>query len=332
MQIKGIVSLLDKTNAKQIVLLCHQNADPDAICAAFAFSKFLQGIRPELKIEIAAAQGPSRLSKFLLNHLPLTLTPQPHIEEADVIALLDTNTIQQLAEWGERVKASKAPLVVIDHHASHPETERLATLCVCDENACSACEIVYQFFKEAGFELSEIEANAIFLGIAFDTRHFVLAKSNTLKIVADLIDAGVKAEETISLLALPMDQSERIARLKACKRVKLMKVNDWLLAFSHVSAYQASAARALVSLGADVAVVAGQRGERIQVSLRASKGFYEKTEIHLGRDIANPLGGYLKGMGGGHSLSAGANGVGDLKASLKRCARFFKECITKKAK
>jgi nanoRNase/pAp phosphatase (c-di-AMP/oligoRNAs hydrolase) len=330
MQIQGIISLLDKTNAKLIVLLCHQNADPDAICAAFAFSKFLQRLKPELKVEITAAQGPSRLSKFLLNSLPLTLTTHPHIEEADIITLLDTNTVQQLAELGERVKATKAPLVVIDHHASHPETERLATLSITNEEACSACEIVYKFFKESGFTLSEIEAKAIFLGIAFDTRHFVLAKSNTLKIVADLIDAGVKAEETLSLLALPMDESERIARLKACRRVKLMKVNDWLLAFSHVSAYQASAARALISLGAHVAVVAGQRGEKIQISLRGSKEFYEKTGIHLGRDIANPLGEYLKGMGGGHSLSAGVNGIGDLEASLKRCARLFRECLTKK--
>jgi len=332
MQVQEITSLLDKTNAKQIVLLCHQNADPDAICAAFGFSKFLQRLKPELKIEIAAAQGASRLSKSILNSLPLTLTPQPRIEEADIVALLDTNTIQQLAEWGERVKAAKAKLVVIDHHASHPETERLATLCITDEEASSACEIVYKFFKEAGFTLSEVEAKAIFLGIAFDTRHFVLAKSNTLKIVADLIDAGVKAEETLSLLALPMDQSERIARLKACKRVKLMKVNNWLLAFSHVSAYQASAARALISLGAHVAAVAGQRGEKIQISLRACKEFYEKTGIHLGRDIANPLGEYLKGMGGGHSLSAGVNGVGDLEAGLKRCARLFKENLTKKEK
>jgi len=332
MQIQGIISLLDKTNAKLIVLLCHQNADPDAICAAFAFSKFLQRLKPELKVEITAAQGPSRLSKFLLNSLPLTLTTHPHIEEADIITLLDTNTVQQLAELGERVKAAKAPLVVIDHHASHPETERLATLSITNEEACSACEIVYKFFKESGFTLSEIEAKAIFLGIAFDTRHFVLAKSSTLKIVADLIDAGVKAEETLSLLALPMDESERIARLKACRRVKLMKVNDWLLAFSHVSAYQASAARALISLGAHVAVVAGQREEKIQISLRGSKEFYEKTGIHLGRDIANPLGEYVKGMGGGHSLSAGVNGVGDLEASLKRCARLFKESLMKKAK
>jgi len=325
MQVDEIISLIDKNYAKLVLLLCHQNADPDAVCAALAFSKLLERLRPKISVEIAAAQGPSRLSKFLLKSLPMKLTGQPRIEEADVIVLLDTNTVQQLDVWSERVKASDAPLVVIDHHASHPETERLATLCVTDEEASSTCEIVYRFFKEAEAKLTEIEAKALFLGIAFDTRHFVLANSTTLKTVADLIDAGVNAKDALSLLALPMDLSERIARLKASKRVKLLKVNDWLMVFSHVSAYQASAARALIGLGAHVAVVAGQRGERLQMSLRASNDFHEKTGIHLGRDIAKPLGEYLHGMGGGHSVSAGVNGVGDVEPALKRCVRILKE-------
>jgi len=325
MQIHKITELLDNRNAKLTVLLCHINADPDAICAAFAFAQLLQRLRPNLKVEIAAAQGPSRLSKFLLKSLPAKLTMQPCIEDADIIVLLDTNTVQQLGEWSERVKPSKAALVVIDHHASHPETERLATLSVADEKASSACEIVYRLYKEAQVDLSQIEAKALFLGIAFDTRHFVLASSATFKVIADLIDAGVNAEETLSLLSLPMDPSERIARLKASKRTRLLKINEWLIAVSNVSAYQASAARALIILGAHVAVVAGQKGEKIQISMRASQDFQEKTGLHLGRDIAKPLGEYLKGMGGGHSVSAGVNGVGEVEASLKRCVKLLKD-------
>jgi len=327
-QVQQITVLMEKCNAKHVVLLCHHNADPDAICAAFAFSKLLERLRPGMSVEAAAAQGPSRLSKFLLNSLPAKLTPEPRIDEADFIVLLDTNTVQQLDEWAERVRASKAPLVVIDHHASHPETEKMATLSVADENASSTCEIVYRLFKEAGVELAQTEAKALFLGIAFDTRHFVLANSATLKAVADLIDVGVKAEEALSLLALPMDPSERIARLKASKRAKLLRINNWVIALSHVSAYQASAARALISLGAHVAVVAGQRDEKIQISMRASRDFHEKTGVHLGRDVAKPLGDYLKGMGGGHSVSAGVNGAGDIEASLKRCVRLLKEKLT----
>jgi len=253
------------------------------------------------------------------------LTNEPQIENAEVIVLLDTNTVQQLGEWSKRLKASKAALIVIDHHASHPETEQLATLIVADEKASSTCEIVYKLFKEAEVKLRTDEARALFLGIAFDTRHFVLASSATFKAVADLIDAGVKPEETLPFLSLSMELSERIARLKASKRIKLLKINDWLITFSHVSAYQASAARALVSLGAHVAVVAGQRNEQIQISMRATRDFYEKTGVHLGRDVAKPLGEYLQGMGGGHSVSAGVNGVGDIEGAVKRCVRLLRE-------
>jgi len=324
MQIHAIMSLIDRNDVKLAVLLCHHNADPDAVCAAFAFSRLLERLRPELRIEVAAAQGLSRLSKSLLDSLPMKLTTQPRIEEAGLIVLLDTNTIQQLDDWSKRVRMSNAPIVVVDHHASHPETQRLATLSVADEEASSTCEIVYRFFKEAGVKPTDVEAKALFLGIAFDTRHFVLAKSTTLKTVADLIDAGVNAEEILPILSLPTSSSERIARLKACQRAKLMKINGWLIALSHVSAYQASAARALIGLGAHVAAVAGQRGDAVQVSLRSSRDFHKTTGIHLGRDIAKPLGEYLHGMGGGHSTSAGANGVGDVEASLKRCARLLK--------
>jgi hypothetical protein len=71
--------------------------------------------------------------------------------------------------------------------------------------------------------------------------------------------------------------------------------------------------------------VAGQHNEKIQISMRASRDFYEKTSVHLGRDVAKPLGEYFHGMGGGHSVSAGVNGVGDVEASLKRCLIILKE-------
>jgi len=327
MQIHKITELINQRNAKNSVLLCHINADPDAVCSAFAFSQLLQRLKPDLHTEIAAAQGPSKLSKHLLTSLPVKLAVQPNIEAADIIFLLDTNTVQQLGEWNERVRKSGAALVVIDHHASHPDTERLAALTVADEKASSTCEIVYRLFKEAGVGLAQTEAKALFLGIAFDTRHFVLASSDTFKVIADLVDAGVKAEENLSLLSLPMDSSERIARLKASKRTKLIRINTWLIAVSNVSAYQASAARALVALGAHVAVVAGQKGERLQVSMRASQDFHKKTGVHLGRDVAKPLGEYLRGMGGGHSLSAGVNGFGDVEACSKRCVRLLKDKV-----
>jgi nanoRNase/pAp phosphatase (c-di-AMP/oligoRNAs hydrolase) len=239
--------------------------------------------------------------------------------------LLDTNTIQQLNNLAEKVRTSKAPIIVIDHHAAHPETEQMAKICVTNEEASSTCEIVYDFFKQMSIKPDENEAKALFLGIVFDTRHFILANSTTLKNVAELIDVGVNAQETLSMLSLPMDFSERVARLKACRRAKLFKVGEWIIALSHVSAYQASAARAIIDLGAHVAVVAGQKNETLEISLRCTREFHEKTGIHLGKDIAKPLGEYINGMGGGHATAAGVNGLGDIETGLKRCLRLLKE-------
>ncbi|MGQ9530351.1 MAG: DHH family phosphoesterase [Candidatus Bathycorpusculaceae bacterium] len=325
MSFTKITKILEETDAKIVVLLCHHNADPDAICSAYAFASLLKNFKPNIEVEVVAAQGVSRLSKHILKHIPIEIKVDSNLERADAIVLLDTNTIQQLNGLAEKVKTLKAPLMVIDHHAAHPETERMAKICITNEEASSTCEIVYNFFKEVNLKPGENEAKALFLGIAFDTRHFVLASSSTLKSIAELIDVGVNAQETLSLLSLPMDFSERVARLKACRRAKLFKIGEWIIAFSHVSAYQASAARAIIDLGAHVAVVAGQKNENLEISLRCVREFHEKTGIHLGKDIAKPLGEYLHGMGGGHSTAAGVNGVGDIEMGLKRCLRLFKE-------
>jgi nanoRNase/pAp phosphatase (c-di-AMP/oligoRNAs hydrolase) len=320
-----ITNLLDKVDAKFVVLLCHHNADPDAICSAYAFASLLRQSRPQIDVEIGASHGISRLSRHLLKHLPVEVKAQPSVEKAHAIVLLDTNTIQQLDDLAERVKNSKAPIIVIDHHIGHPETEQLAKISITDEGASSTCEIVYDFYRQVGIKPGGNEARALFLGIAFDTRHFVLANSATLKNIAGLIDAGVNAQETLPLLSLPIDFSERVARLKASRRTKLFRVGDWIIALSHVSAYQASAARAMVELGAHVAAVAGEKDGKLEISLRSSLEFYKKTDVHLGKDVAKQLGEYLHGMGGGHATAAGVNGQGDIEIGLKRCLWLLKE-------
>jgi nanoRNase/pAp phosphatase (c-di-AMP/oligoRNAs hydrolase) len=320
-----ITDLLKKIDAKFVLLLCHHNADPDAVCSAYAFAGLLKNVNPNIEIEIGASQGISRLTKHLLQYLPIEVKTTPNVDRADAIVLLDTNTVQQLENLAEKVKNSKAPVIVIDHHASHPDTEHLAKISVTNEESSSTCEIVYDFYKQMNLKPGENEAKALFLGISFDTRHFVLANSTTLKNIAELIDAGVNAQETLAMLSLPMEFSERVARLKASRRTRLFKVGDWIIALTHVSAYEASAARALVELGAHVAAVAGSKNQRIEISLRSSLDFNKKTGVHLGRDVAKPLGEYLHGMGGGHATAAGVNGEGDLELGLKRCIALLKE-------
>jgi phosphoesterase RecJ-like protein len=328
MTFTDILNILDEAHASFVLLLCHHNADPDAICSAYAFQGLLAKFRPDVTAEIGTGQGISRLSKHILKRLPIAVNLQPNVEKADAIVLLDTNTTQQLGQLAERVTKTRAPIIVIDHHAAHPATESIAKICITDEGASSTCEMVYNFYKQVNTKPDLNEAKALFLGITFDTRHFVLAKTSTFKTISELSDIGVNPQEELSSFALPMDFSERVARMKACRRAKLIKVENWIIALSHVSAYQASAARALVDLGAHMAAVAGQKNEKIEVSMRCTREFNQVTGIHLGRDIAKPLGEHLKGMGGGHATAAGVNGTGYIEKGLKRCLRLVKEKLS----
>jgi phosphoesterase RecJ-like protein len=325
MTFADVAKILDEVHASFVLLLCHHNADPDAVCSAYAFQSLLVKHMPSLTVEIGTGQGISRLSKHILKRIPVSVNLQPDVEKADAIVLLDTNTTQQLGRLAERVAKTAAPIIVIDHHAVHPQTEQIAKLCITNEEASSTCEMVYSFYKQLNLKPDLNEAKALFLGITFDTRHFVLAKASTFKTISELSDIGVNPQKELSSLALPMDFSERVARIKACRRAKLIKVENWIIALSHVSAYQASAARALIDLGAHMAAVAGQKNEKIEISLRCTRDFNQVTGIHLGRDIAKPLGEYLDGMGGGHATAAGINGTGQVEKGLKRCLRLVKE-------
>jgi phosphoesterase RecJ-like protein len=329
MSFSDIVKLLDETGAVDILLLCHHNSDPDAVCSAYAFQGLLKKTRPNISVEIGTGQGVSKLTKNLFRYIPITVNLQPNVEKAQAIILLDTNTIQQLDALADRVTKSKAPIIVVDHHSPHPETHALCRFCITIEAAASTCDIIYGFYKEQNLKPDPNEAKALFLGMAFDTRHFVLGNSSTFKAVADLVDSGVNPQEALSMLAMPMDFSERVARIKACHRAKIIRIDNWIIALSHVSAFQASSARALIDLGAHMAAVAGEKGADIEISLRCTREFAEKTGLHLGRDIAKPLGEAMQGQGGGHAMAAGVNGKGEIEGALKRCLRLLKDHLAK---
>jgi len=325
MTLASVIKSLEEKQASFILLLCHQNADPDALCSAYAFQGLLKRLVPDVVVEIGTGQGISKLSKHILAHTSITVNTNPNVESADMIILLDTNTIEQLGELAETVSRSPAPIVVIDHHAAHPETLQKASIAIIEDKVPSNCEVIFNFFRQTNTMPNLSEAEALFLGIAFDTRHFVLGTASTFETVVELCKAGVNPQEKLSLLSLPMDMSERIARIKACRRTKLVKTKEWIIALSQVSAYEASAARALVDLGAHAAAVAGQKNDNVEISLRCTRDFHKKTGIHMGVDIAQPLGEYLQGMGGGHAAAAGANGKGKAEATLLYCRQLFKE-------
>ena len=331
MSFKELLQVLEVTKASFVLLLCHRSADADAICSAYALQGLLKQFLPNVVVEIGCPQGVNKPAKQLFEYLPITVNLKPNIESAEAIVLLDMNTVEQLDEVADIIKKSPSPKIIIDHHAPSADTMQICKVCIIDEKAAANCELIYRLFSQAGVEPNLNEAKALFIGIAFDTRHFALANSPTFEIIAKLVTKGIDAQQTLAQFALPIDPSERVAKLKACKRAKIVNVEGWIIALSHVSAYQAPAAKALVDLGAHMSAVAGKKNDKVELSLRCTRQFNELAGVHLGVDIAAPLGEYLHGVGGGHAMASGVSGKGKIREALKECLVLLKQKIAKTA-
>jgi nanoRNase/pAp phosphatase (c-di-AMP/oligoRNAs hydrolase) len=329
LNLQRIKTAISGSHVRQSIILCHQNADPDAIGSAFALRNLLQQLQPKLQIEIAAPSV-NKIAKQILQEMgnDFTLTQNPDLEKADIIFIVDTNTWQQLQPWKSSITDMQKPIVVIDHHPVHPKIKDQAYLLIVKDHYTSTCEIIFELLKQAQVTIPFQTAQLLFLGIAFDTKHFKIAKSTTFKTISELVEWGVQTEQVLQLLAIPMDLSERIARLKAAQRITVRKITKWLVVYSQVSAFQSSTARALLGLGAHLAIVYGEKREGYSISMRSTTDFYQQTSIHLGTDLAQPLGEVLNGMGGGHSTAAGMNGSGKLDEFIDKCSTLIKERIT----
>ncbi len=316
--------------ASKVLILGHQNADPDAVCSAYALSGLLRRLQRGLKTELASPEGASKISKQVLQRLDENVSEQPDPGQCDLIFTVDTNTLQQLGPLKLPVEAASKPIIVIDHHAPHPDTVKAARLVLCDQQATSACEVVLELCRNFRSKPSKKEAFALLTGLIFETGHFSIANAKTVKAACELVDYGANIQEAMELLRFPMDESERIARIKGAQRIRVEKVGGWIVAVSSVGSYHASAARALIGLGAQVAIVGGDRKEELTLSFRATKEFHEKSGVHLGTDVAKPLGAKMDGMGGGHATAAGANIKGDLSGALDLALQLLSDALSRR--
>ena len=317
-----ILELADRVDTP-IVVTAHRNADPDAYASARAVRDALVklGYDARLVLPEGMSQPTKRLVKEVLGVEPAEAEDEPP-EESAMAVVLDTASPEQLGSLADF--ALKVILVVIDHHDANKLVE-YATLALHDSGARATSEIVYMLVERVlGVELDERVRTLLLAGIVYDTRHFVMSTPRVLRVAADLMDSGASLDKALKALqSPPMDVSERIARLKAAQRLHLYRAGDYLIAVTHVGAFESSVARALLDLGADVAIVVSEHGSEVRVIGRAKRSIVEGLQLNLGRDVMEPLGKMLGGSGGGHAQAAGAA----VKASLERALDAVTEVL-----
>ena len=330
---KKLVDVLK--NAKNVLMLCHKNADPDAVCSALALGTYISRFLKK-NVHYVAVDGVSALSKKVLESLKVGVVFNDHIYDVspyDAIILVDTGSLDQVKPLDEQILKEGKTLLVVDHHHENEKLAKIARLYLVDTAAPSTAEIVYKILRRSKVLRDSVICQALLIGLIYDSRRFAIASYDTIKIALDLMRRGADYNKVLTLLKSEASYSEKIARLKACQRAKLYSLrNEWIIAFSHVGSYEASAARSLIDLGADLALVLNQEDDVSRVSIRANDRFNNLLEGDAIKDLILHLSRSLKGEGGGHALAAGFIGKFSLEELENATISWLRKRVSQEVK
>ncbi len=310
----------------RVFITSHINSDPDGFCSAAALGEYFQRLLPNSQFSLYF-DSLTKLSSKIAKSLDLTYHNTPD-QTPNLWIVTDTSNPSQIGSI-EKYFSPEIEVIVIDHHGESSSSFKPHPMNYCHSSS-SAGELAYELLQPKIQPLNSLEATLILTAIVYDTRRFLLAQPKTMNIVSSLINSGADYTRVIKLLQQEMDLSERMARLKAAQRVEFFQCNGWIIAQTHVSAFEASAARALINLGADVAFGLAMRPNEVRISARASQSFYSSTGIRLDQDILSLIGSIIGGSIGGHPTAAGANGSKNGIEALKTVLAELQRRITEK--
>ena len=334
-QLDRIIKLLAAENGRKLVLV-HHNAEPDAVGAAVA----LRAVFP--RVDIAAPLGLNRVADRLVEVLGVPVLARPDPGAYDEVVILDTSSAGQLGPYAPLVRAP----IVIDHH-EYGQAWPDAKVHFVDASRTSVCEIVYDLLDRASqqkairfhdgenvdVETLETVGLALLVGIYTDTAGFRRASPPSLQSFARILsETGRSMDDVLDVVdgEPGLDRARKLAHLKAAQRLRVESLahGEIVVAISHVGSYEASAAKGLTLLGADVTFVLCQRGRELRLSARARPEVLERFELHLGRLMSQV--GAEKGLqGGGHAGAAGLNGYGEAEDALKACLAKLRRDVEK---
>ncbi|MBI5009417.1 MAG: DHH family phosphoesterase, partial [Bacteroidia bacterium] len=187
------------------MIISHINPDGDAIGSQIALYQYLKYIGRNVSM-----MTPNYLQEFLKwmecsDQISIFIRDRNKckklISSADLIVMVDFNQPNRMGEAEGLVMASKARKILIDHHL---DPSKFADLEISESSFCSTSELVHELISEMSSQpfMNKAYAEALYTGIITDTGNFEHGSytPGTLRIVADLLEAGVEKEKILNLI------------------------------------------------------------------------------------------------------------------------------------
>lgn len=314
-----IVELL--ADKRKILIVSHPNPDGDSVGSSLALYRMftLKGLQASVIV-------PNAIPSYL-QWLPgasdiIVYDQNPRvaaeiIQSSDLYFFIDFNSTNRLNDLGAVIQQFPRPIMVIDHH---PQPAPIFDALFHTTEVSSTAELVYEFFRAAGFlDLVDKEiATCLYVGIMTDTGSFSYSCNypNTYYVTADLIQKGLNANYIHNLVYDTFTEDRM--RLLGHLLYNCMIVNhDLHTAYIYLSLsdqkrfnFQPGDAEGFVNYALSIqgirfAAFFTEKENLIRISFR-SKGNFSVNEFartHF--------------EGGGHRNAAGANSYKSLKDTIE---------------
>jgi phosphoesterase RecJ-like protein len=310
-------------SVKNSVIVTHFNPDGDAMGSSLALYHYLKQLNKTVTIVVPNAYpeflhwlpGNNKVLIFEKNEV----RAEKVINKADCIFTLDFNAFKRLEKLGHILQATKTPKILIDHHQ---QPEHYAKYYFHDVNACSTCELIFDWIVGLGDKklIDKKIAACLYTGLMTDTGSFrypsVTTKTHT--IVAELLKTGI-VPSTIHGSVYDTYSEDRLKLVGFVLSQRMIVLKDVPVAFfalnssdMHKFNYQKGDTEGLVNYpfaikGIKVCAFFNETSEGyVKISLR-SKG---KIDVNtFARKYFN---------GGGHINAAGGKSLVSLEETVKK--------------
>ncbi len=317
------------------VVLTHTHPDGDAVGSSLAAALYLRQTLPGADVKLVYEEEVPESVAFLLEGEQFLCAEtaredcEKAIVEADLLLVLDLNTLSRLGSLEDAARRSSAPRVLVDHHLN-PDMGDFSMV-ISDTGISSASELLYWVLRElSGEDVRSLPAKALtalMTGMTTDTNNFSNSVvPSTLEMASELLAAGVDRE--MILERLYHSYPERRVRAFAHLLGSVMVVRPEGYAYMILSAsdkerfaLKEGELEGLVNVPLTIgevrlSIFLKEEGDRYRVSIRSKKGVSANA---LARRRFN---------GGGHELAAGGKLLvpGDL-ARWEDAAGYIEEAV-----
>jgi phosphoesterase RecJ-like protein len=247
------------------------------------------------------------------------------INNAEIIFCLDFNWLNRTDTIESLIRNSKAKKILIDHHL---DPEDVFDVSFSYSDACSTCELIYEFITASGDKklIDKEIAECIYCGIMTDTNSFRFAsmKSSTHRIIANLMECGAenyKIHERVydnfnesRLRLLGYSLLEKLVVLPEYNTSYIVLAEEELTRFDFKSGDTEGLVNFALSLrDIRLAVFFSERDGSVKISFRSKDNFSVK-------DLSAK---YFKG--GGHKNASGGHSNQSLEETVKLFLKVLPE-------